>query len=364
MNISRHVALMALSALLLMTTGCLTAWFEKSEYTDEEASAAEAVELEFFAKRQLPTGGFPGTSRLLSTALAMRCYLEASITPGNPKYGKTVESGLDFLLQQVSRQDAPISREDDAVELRVAVWTLVLAYGEIRNPNVLSAIRTGVDRLNQWNGRTLSSLAHTKYDEYHRMGMESLILQEMRSAGIGYTGSVFAETLEKAVRGVDRHEWFNHVSAIHVAFDVYGIDPLEGLRNSGVVIGMTMCCIPPREMSLDHYRVLDRLFCLESLRLQRATRGFERLWDDVQMSNLRQDRAYAINNLRKLDRNEDDIIREIALYVLKMPRPKWGRYFRRPSPKPDVDLMLNNCPREVKNGDAPSKKDVTVEVHL
>lgn len=326
---------------------------------------AEAAELEFFAKRQLPEGDFPGTSSILSTALAMRCFLEADVTVENPRYGKTVESGLGLLMRWMERGE-PIAREDEAVDLRVAVWTLVLAYGETKNPNVLSAIREGVARLDRWNARTHFSITHTKFDEYQRMGMESLILLEMRRAGIGCRGCLWAERLEGAVRRVDRQEWCNHIGAIMLAFSVHNIDPYENVRD-GTITCMRMCRIPPREMSLDHYRVLERLYQAYEPH-PRGPKGmpeeFMRVRRESEMASLRTDRARAINGLRKLDRSGDDAIREAALFVLGMPRPRWGRYFRRPSPKPEVELSRPSRPSNANKGDDSKGHDVNVEVGL
>ena len=331
------------SIVLLMLAGwagCSSISPGKNEYTDAEASAVEAAELAFFADRQLPEGDFPGSSHLLSTALALRCFLEADVTPDHPRHGRTVASGLDFLVRRMER-DEPIACEDEAVESRVAVWTLAMAYGETGNPNVLSAVRRGVARLDRWNARTQFSTAHTKFDEYQRMGMESLVLLELRSAGIGCWGSRFAESLETAVRGVDRQDWFNHVAAIRVAFSVHGVDPYESVRDKVSVTSMTTCSIPPREMSLAHYCVLESLYRAHETHFQnpgKLSGRFLQVWRERRMADLKADRAWAINGLRKLDRANEDAIRDVALLVLEMPRPRRGRYFRRPFPKPTVNL--------------------------
>ena len=318
--LNRRDALLLFAGTVFPFQGC--SLFPTPEPPLPEGASPAELEREILLRLQRlqrPDGSWKSHYRIFTTALAVRCFLEPGYLPQSEPYGSTVEAALDFLIDQTKQGNRAPTDANTAMDLRAVLWTLALAFGMTHHPELLTTLRAGLARLEEWNGRTKVSSKWSDYDTYMRLGFETLILLELRQAGFDLSDVPFIRRLkndcEKLAKGPYDHPGAGYDLALHVL----GIDDTPPITETinGISYQSRMYVLRSYQMEADTiYEKIAENICSLHLEARASSRNISQL-------NPRS----RIEKLKRVDGRDAEFVLKVSAGLLSLPRPNDNRYY-------------------------------------
>ena len=179
-----------------------------AQYGDANTERAVLKALRWLKLHQNSDGSWPGV-KPASTGLAILTYLAHGETPSSPEFGKTVERGLEFLIQciHLNKEGKAAMSGSDGHEYAFLIGTYALceAYGMTKNPNAraaaektLARIISGQTPTGGWNYNMKRTPSEGAPDDISFGGWALQALKAGKMAGIHLPG--MDECIKKAVK--------------------------------------------------------------------------------------------------------------------------------------------------------------------
>ena len=121
-----------------------------AQYGDPKTEAAVMKALRWLKLHQNSDGSWPGV-KPASTGLAILTYLAHGETPTSPEFGKTVERGLEFLINSIHKnKDGKVvmsGTDGNEYAFLIGTYALCEAYGMTTNPDARAAAEKTLSRI-------------------------------------------------------------------------------------------------------------------------------------------------------------------------------------------------------------------------
>ena len=121
-----------------------------AQYGDPKTEAAVMKALRWLKLHQNSDGSWPGV-KPASTGLAILTYLAHGETPTSPEFGKTVERGLEFLINSIhKKKDGTVvmsGTDGNEYAFLIGTYALCEAYGMTTNPDARAAAEKTLSRI-------------------------------------------------------------------------------------------------------------------------------------------------------------------------------------------------------------------------
>ena len=136
-----------------------------AQYGDPKTEAAVMKALRWLKLHQNSDGSWPGV-KPASTGLAILTYLAHGETPTSPEFGKTVERGLEFLINSIhKKKDGTVvmsGTDGNEYAFLIGTYALCEAYGMTTNPDARAAAEKTLSRIikgqsPRWRAFTLTA---------------------------------------------------------------------------------------------------------------------------------------------------------------------------------------------------------------
>ena len=192
-----------------------------AQYGDANTERAVMKALRWLKLHQNSDGSWPGV-KPASTGLAIRRYLAHGETPSSPEFGKTVERGLEFLIEciRVNKEGKATMAGSDGNEYAFLIGTYALceAYGMTKNPNARAAAEKTLQRIikgqSSTGGWDYKINRHSNRDDMSFAGWALQAIKAGKMAGIHLDG--MDECIKKAIKCLQTRNFknggFNYVA--------------------------------------------------------------------------------------------------------------------------------------------------------
>ena len=175
-----------------------------AQYGDANTERAVMKALRWLKLHQQPDGSWPGV-KPASTGLAILTYLAHGETPSSPEFGKTVERGLEFLINCISEKGGKtVMNGSDGHEYAFLIGTYALceAYGMTKNPNARTAAEKTLKRIiksqSPTGGWDYNMKASSTRDDLSFAGWALQAIKAGKMAGIHLDG--MEDCIKKAIK--------------------------------------------------------------------------------------------------------------------------------------------------------------------
>ena len=192
-----------------------------AQYGDANTERAVMKALRWLKLHQNSDGSWPGV-KPASTGLAILTYLAHGETPSSPEFGKTVERGLEFLIEciRVNKEGKATMAGSDGNEYAFLIGTYALceAYGMTKNPNARAAAEKTLQRIikgqSSTGGWDYKINRHSNRDDMSFAGWALQAIKAGKMAGIHLDG--MDECIKKAIKCLQTRNFknggFNYVA--------------------------------------------------------------------------------------------------------------------------------------------------------
>ena len=192
-----------------------------AQYGDANTERAVMKALRWLKLHQNSDGSWPGV-KPASTGLAILTYLAHGETPSSPEFGKTVERGLEFLIEciRVNKEGKATMAGSDGNEYAFLSGTYALceAYGMTKNPNARAAAEKTLQRIikgqSSTGGWDYKINRHSNRDDMSFAGWALQAIKAGKMAGIHLDG--MDECIKKAIKCLQTRNFknggFNYVA--------------------------------------------------------------------------------------------------------------------------------------------------------
>ena len=184
-----------------------------AQYGDPKTEAAVMKALRWLKLHQNRDGSWPGI-RPASTGLAILTYLAHGETPSSPEFGKTVERGLENLINCIAVKDGKtVMNGSDGNEYAFLIGTYALceAYGMTKNPNARAAAEKTLSRIikgqSPTGGWDYKINPKSKRDDMSFAGWALQAIKAGKMAGIHLDG--MDECIKKAIKCLQTRNFKN-----------------------------------------------------------------------------------------------------------------------------------------------------------
>ena len=184
-----------------------------AQYGDPKTEAAVMKALRWLKLHQNPDGSWPGI-RPASTGLAILTYLAHGETPSSPEFGKTVERGLESLINCIAvKGGKTVMNGSDGNEYAFLIGTYALceAYGMTKNPNARAAAEKTLSRIikgqSPTGGWDYKIDPKSKRDDMSFAGWALQAIKAGKMAGIHIDG--MDECIKKAIKCLQTRNFKN-----------------------------------------------------------------------------------------------------------------------------------------------------------
>ena len=175
-----------------------------AQYGDPKTEAAVMKALRWLKLHQNSDGSWPGV-KPATTGLAILTYLAHGETTGSQEFGKTVERGLEFLINSIGEKGGKaVMAGSDGHEYAFLIGTYALceAYGMTKNPNARKAAEKTLRRIiksqSPTGGWDYNMNASSTRDDLSFAGWALQAIKAGKMAGIHIDG--MEECIKKAVK--------------------------------------------------------------------------------------------------------------------------------------------------------------------
>ena len=185
-----------------------------AQYGDANTERAVLKALRWLKLHQNSDGSWPGV-KPASTGLAILTYLAHGETPSSPEFGKTVERGLEFLIQciHLNKEGKAAMSGSDGHEYAFLIGTYALceAYGMTKNPNARAAAEKTLQRIiksqSPTGGWDYNMKASSTRDDLSFAGWALQAIKAGKMAGIHLDG--MEECIKKAIKCLQTRNFRN-----------------------------------------------------------------------------------------------------------------------------------------------------------
>ena len=184
-----------------------------AQYGDPKTEAAVMKALRWLKLHQNSDGSWPGY-KPASTGLAILTYLAHGETPSSQEFGKTVERGLEFLINCIGDKGGkPVMAGSDGHEYAFLIGTYALceAYGMTKNPNARTAAEKTLRRIvkgqSPTGGWDYNMKSSSTRDDLSFAGWALQALKAGKMAGIHVDG--MEECIKKAIKCLQTRNFKN-----------------------------------------------------------------------------------------------------------------------------------------------------------
>ena len=175
-----------------------------AQYGDPKTEAAVMKALRWLKLHQNSDGSWPGV-KPATTGLAILTYLAHGETTGSQEFGKTVERGLEYLINSIGEKGGKaVMAGSDGHEYAFLIGTYALceAYGMTKNPNARKAAEKTLSRIiksqSPTGGWDYNMNASSTRDDLSFAGWALQAIKAGKMAGIHIDG--MEECIKKAVK--------------------------------------------------------------------------------------------------------------------------------------------------------------------
>ena len=175
-----------------------------AQYGDPKTEAAVMKALRWLKLHQNSDGSWPGV-KPATTGLAILTYLAHGETTGSQEFGKTVERGLEYLINSIGEKGGKaVMAGSDGHEYAFLIGTYALceAYGMTKNPNARKAAEKTLRRIiksqSPTGGWDYNMNASSTRDDLSFAGWALQAIKAGKMAGIHIDG--MEECIKKAVK--------------------------------------------------------------------------------------------------------------------------------------------------------------------
>ena len=185
-----------------------------AQYGDANTERAVLKALRWLKLHQNSDGSWPGV-KPASTGLAILTYLAHGETPSSPEFGKTVERGLEFLIQciHLNKEGKAAMSGSDGHEYAFLIGTYALceAYGMTKNPNARAAAEKTLQRIiksqSPTGGWDYNMKASSTRDDLSYAGWALQAIKAGKMAGIHLDG--MDACIKKAIKCLQTRNFRN-----------------------------------------------------------------------------------------------------------------------------------------------------------